>query len=596
MGWSKHLGFFRLGRGSNGRLREALEHAIDAVVSIDQHNRVVYFNPAAERLWGYGRDEVLGNNVNMLVPGVIRAAHDGYVNRNRDTGENRIVGTSREVQLQRKDGQMVWVSLSLSRYKLGRDIGYTAFVRDITAEHNMREMINQTLEQAIDAVVTIDENNTVTFFNKAAERLWGYERSEVLGQNVKMLVPHNIQASHDGYVNANRRTGQDKIVGTSREVPVFRKDGNRLWATLALSKVQLDGRIVYTAFLKDVTAEVERREEFRLLSLVANRTNNSVIITDAEGRIEYVNPGFCSLTGYSQDEVKGRKPGDFLQGELTDPGTRARIRDFLSRQQAFYDEILNYDKQGKPYWVSLAINPVFSEQGKLERFISIQVNITETKSKALEFNARLDAIGASFAVAEWDGSGELSYTNALLDRLMQLDHAAMAKGPLGRLRQLLGDDAWQLLHQGQSLKRDLDLADGSGQAVWLDVAFTPILDVNRHLAKVVMYGSDVSLRKRTIEETNSAMGEVLGSSDQIQHIARTINDIAEQTNLLALNAAIEAARAGEQGRGFAVVADEVRTLAARSRASADEISRLLGDTKVRIEGLADSLQRLEQTE
>ncbi|WP_445402128.1 PAS domain S-box protein [Zobellella sp. An-6] len=596
MGWSKHLGFFRLGRSGNGRLREALEHAIDAVVSIDQHNRVVYFNPAAERLWGYRRDEVLGNNVNMLVPGAIRAAHDGYVNRNRDTGENRIVGTSREVQLQRKDGQMVWVSLSLSRYKLGRDIGYTAFVRDITAEHNMREMINQTLEQAIDAVVTIDEHNTVTFFNQAAERLWGYDRAEVLGQNVKMLVPHDIRPNHDNYVNANRRTGQDKIVGTSREVPVLRKDGSRLWATLALSKVQLDGRIIYTAFLKDVTAEVERREEFRLLSLVANRTNNSVIITDAEGRIEYVNPGFCSLTGYSLDEVRGRKPGDFLQGELTDPATRARIRDYLSRQQAFYDEILNYDKQGNPYWVSLAINPVFSEQGKLERFISIQVNITETKSKALEFNARLEAIGASFAVAEWNGSGELSYTNALLDKLMHRDHAAMASGPLGRLRQLLGEDGWQQLQQGRSLQRDLEVPDGAGQVVWLDVTFTPILDVNQHLAKVVMYGSDISLRKRTIEETNNAMGEVLGSSDQIQHIARTINDIAEQTNLLALNAAIEAARAGEQGRGFAVVADEVRTLAARSRASADEISRLLGDTKVRIEGLADSLQRLEQTE
>ena len=171
------------------RINQILEQTIDAVVSIDGSNCVTFFNAAAERLWGYERDEVIGQNVKMLVPKAIQAQHDGMVNANRETGQDKIVGTSREVEIHRKDGDMLWASLSLSKVEIAGEITYTAFLKDVTQERRTRETINQTLEQAIDAVVTIDENNHVTFFNGAAERLWGYSRDEVIGCNVKMLVP-----------------------------------------------------------------------------------------------------------------------------------------------------------------------------------------------------------------------------------------------------------------------------------------------------------------------------------------------------------------------------------------------------------------------
>lgn len=170
----------------------------------------------------------------MLVPAQWREGHDGLVQRHRDGGGDRIVDTFREVPLERADGSTRWASLSLSRLQVGSRIGYTAFVRDVTAEREQREMIAQTLEQCIDAVVTIDEHNNVTFYNAAAERLWGYSRDEVMGQNVKMLVPRFMQPRHDGFVNANRSTGRDKIVGTSREVVVERKDGSKCWGSLSL--------------------------------------------------------------------------------------------------------------------------------------------------------------------------------------------------------------------------------------------------------------------------------------------------------------------------------------------------------------------------
>ena len=115
-----------------------------------------------------------------------------------------------------------------------------------------KRLYEEVLRQAIDAVGSIDEHNKVTLFNDAAEAFWGYQRSEVIGQNVKMLVPAGIRSEHDSYVNANRATGQDKIVGTSREVEVERKDGSKVWGSLSLSKVKLGNRLLYTAFVKDI--------------------------------------------------------------------------------------------------------------------------------------------------------------------------------------------------------------------------------------------------------------------------------------------------------------------------------------------------------
>ncbi|MDF5999393.1 PAS domain S-box protein [Pseudomonas aeruginosa] len=102
--------------------------------------------------------------------------------------------------------------------------------------HNLSKIFTQTLEQAVDSVVVIDTENNVVLFNRAAETLWGYSRDEVLGRNVKMLVPLGMQSDHDDYINENRRTGVNKIVGSTREVPIHRKDGSQRWGAMSISR------------------------------------------------------------------------------------------------------------------------------------------------------------------------------------------------------------------------------------------------------------------------------------------------------------------------------------------------------------------------
>lgn len=564
----------------NNPLEEVLTQCIDAVVSIDENNIVTFYNPAAERLWGYTCNEVVGRNVKMLVPQIHQSNHDNYVNANRTSGIDKIVGTSRDVTVERKNGEILWANLSLSKVKVGNKITYTAFVKDITKQKENQEIITQTLEQSIDAVVTIDEYNRVTFFNSSAERLWGYTANEVIGLNVKMLVPKMIQAQHDGFVNANRTTRVDKIVGTSREVDIERKDGGLLYASLSLSRIELDGRTLYTAFLKNVTEEVRRRKEFEVLSLVANETANSVVITGASGLIEYVNSGFTDLTGFTIEDVRGKKPGQVLQGKHTNTDTVDRIRKNLKERVAFYDEILNYDSDGSAYWISLAINPVFNEQGMLTHFVSIQANITETKLKSIENDIRLQAIASSNAVIEWSKSGHFVSSNKqFLDELELTQTSDALKGL--SLHSLLPDTANSTLQSGKTMSQDV-VFDIGKKGVFSS-SFTPIMDSDGHLEKIIMYGSNVSERNAMISRGHGAMSEVLG---KIEHIVNTINQISDQTNLLALNAAIESARAGEAGRGFAVVADEVRALAQSSASSAKEIASLIDETRVHVDEMS----------
>lgn len=378
-----------------------------------------------------------------------------------------------------------------------------------------QEVITQTLEQSINAVVSIDEDNNVTFFNAAAENLWGYAREEVVGQNVKMLVPREIQSRHDSFVNANRETGQDKIVGTSREIQLYTKTNEELWANLSLSKVDVSGKILYTAFVSDITEEVKSRETFKRLSLVANKTDNSVVITNAEGLIEYTNPGFTRLTGYSEEEVIGKKPGHVLQGEDTDLQTVARIREKVKAQESFYDEILNYDKQGNPYWISLAINPVFDEQGQLARFISIQANVTETKQASMESGYKLNAIDRSNTVLEIDLDGKVLAANKNL--LVALGYKSEAELKGKNLQDLLAKDKeqigsisemWSQCRQGHFYAGDFKLIGRQGEVVWISGSYNPIMNYDGNVNRIIQYGMDTTQRKQAIVSISDSLEQL----------------------------------------------------------------------------------------
>ena len=400
----------------------------------------------------------------------------------------------------------------------------------------------------------------------------GYSLAEIRGKHhsVFMAEGEADQPEYEAFWEQLRRgefqAGEYRRIG---------KGGQDVWIQANYNPI-LDpaGRpLRIVKFATDLTAEVARRNQVRLLSLVANETSNSVVITNPDGLIEYVNPGFEKMTGYTFEEVRGRKPGEVLQGPGTSAETQRRVRENLAKQTPYYDEILNYTKAGEPYWISLSINPVFDDDRKLQCYVSIQANVSTTKQQALEHNTKLEAIGSANAICEWAADGRLLTANDYLRQLgADVTHAR------GNLRSLIGADGIDdLIKQGR-VRREVPWPSVNGGSIWLDAVFSVLCDLEGRPERILMCASDATLRRQTMDQTNEALQEVFASTRQMNDIIAVINGIASQTNLLALNATIEAARAGEAGRGFAVVANEVRSLAVRSASASTEIGNLVGES------------------
>jgi diguanylate cyclase (GGDEF)-like protein/PAS domain S-box-containing protein len=153
----------------------------------------------------------------------------------------------------------------------------------------------------------------------------------------------------------------------------------------------------------------ESEAKARKLAMVASRTDNAVVITDAKGRVEWVNDGFTRMSGYTLAEVTGRTPGSVLQGEGSDAGTVRRMHESFQRGEAFEAEIINYTKQGQPYWVQFEVQPVRDDSGTVTQFVAIERDTT--RQRHLEEQLR--------SAAHTDKLTGLPNRDALVTRLAQ---------------------------------------------------------------------------------------------------------------------------------------------------------------------------------
>jgi diguanylate cyclase (GGDEF)-like protein/PAS domain S-box-containing protein len=221
------------------------------------------------------------------------------------------------------------------------------------------EFLLAALEQASEAVVIIDSDLHVSHFNAAAESIWGVARDDILGLEASCLGLTDLRPSS--------------------EITIRRADGSRLRASVSASRVEIGGRSSYMVFVRDTTAEVERRERIALLNLVADKTNRAVVVTDRKLQVVYTNAAFSGMFGYSPEEAQGRQAGQLLAGRFTDRKILPKLRRRIYDDSGAEEEILAYDKNGDEIWVSAMVKPFRNARGRVKYIFALLTDISENK-------------------------------------------------------------------------------------------------------------------------------------------------------------------------------------------------------------------------
>jgi two-component system sensor kinase FixL len=286
--------------------RAIVDTAVDGIVVIDRKGAIRSVNSATERLFGYAAAELIGRNVKILMPEPYAGEHEAYLENYLRTGQKKIIGIGREVVGCRKDGSVFPMDLSVGEAHDGGEPIFVGIIRDISdrkaAELAQRESelrLRSILDTVPDAIVVIDARGIIQSFSLAAERLFGFEAAEVVGRNVRLLMPTPYRDAHDGYIERYLRTGERRIIGIGRTVTGLRKDGDTFPIELQVGEFSFSGVHYFTGFIRDLTErqETERRiQDLQAELLHASRL--SVMGQMASTMAHELNQPLTAVTNY----------------------------------------------------------------------------------------------------------------------------------------------------------------------------------------------------------------------------------------------------------------------------------------------------------
>ena len=367
-------------RESEAHFRAVTQTSRDAIVTANAAGNIVGWNPAAERMFGFGASEITGQPLTLIIPQRFhKIAMEGFHLMINGDPEHRD-GSSAELIGRRKDGSEVLVDRAVALWDTTAGRFYTCTMRDISQrkaeeERNRRLLVeNETiLQNALVGIVYVKQRCVVSC-NRRFEEVLGYGPGELTGKSTEPFFE-----SQQCFVDIGKRcySALKNEERFSEELMLRRKDGSLFHGALTGQAVDPasphDGSIWIYA---DISERCLAEEESRKLLQAVEQASVSIVITSAKGLIEYVNPAFSRVTGYSRREAIGQNPNILKSGE-TPAATYQELWKTIAAGEVWHGVLLNRRKDGAMIWEDTSISPIINERGSCTHFVAVKEDVTE---------------------------------------------------------------------------------------------------------------------------------------------------------------------------------------------------------------------------